>query len=53
MSLYTFRTGLPAGRYKAFPITVTLSLTIVMVRLGHGNAGRYHHRRGAGAARHC
>ncbi|WP_251267914.1 hypothetical protein, partial [Enterobacter hormaechei] len=26
MSLYTFRTGLPSGRYKAFPITVTLSL---------------------------
>ncbi|EPC3824459.1 hypothetical protein ACRZK7_006031, partial [Klebsiella oxytoca] len=29
MSLYTFRAGLPSGRYKAFPITVTLSLTIV------------------------
>ncbi|TXU22385.1 hypothetical protein D4N02_14865 [Klebsiella pneumoniae] len=29
MSLYTFRTELPAGRYQAFPITVTLSLTIV------------------------
>ncbi|HCQ7476737.1 TPA: phage tail protein [Klebsiella michiganensis] len=29
MSLYTFRAELPSGRYKAFPITVTLSLTIV------------------------
>ncbi|EPL9884585.1 phage tail protein [Klebsiella pneumoniae] len=29
MSLYTFRTELPAGRYQAFPITVTLSLTII------------------------
>ena len=29
MSLYSFRTELPAGRYQAFPITVTLSLTIV------------------------
>ncbi|EJK9254078.1 phage tail protein [Klebsiella pneumoniae] len=28
MSLYTFRAQLPTGRYKAFPITVTLSLTI-------------------------
>lgn len=29
MSLYTFRAELPSGLYKAFPITVTLSLTIV------------------------
>lgn len=29
LSLYTFRAGLPAGRYKAFPITVTMNLTIV------------------------
>ncbi|MGS4411944.1 hypothetical protein ACKUS4_26055 [Klebsiella oxytoca] len=29
MSLYSFRTELPAGRYQAFPITVPLSLTIV------------------------
>ncbi|HFU6585957.1 phage tail protein [Klebsiella quasipneumoniae] len=29
MSLYTFRVELPAGRYKAFPISVTMSLTII------------------------